>query len=496
MTNTIQSPINGAQAPAAARARMQAGTALAGNFSEGVIDSFPMISFRGKVFRFRFQGEEKPHLDPQSGHPIPYLDVVLLNASPNISKAFYDTGFTEGANTPPTCWSIDGIRPDASVVAKQNPTCPDCRQNAFGSRVTPAGKQAKACQDRRRLVVGLAAGFGTREVLPIMLNAPQSSLKPMREYVMFLQRNGFPPNACVTRLSFDFNEAYPKLTFNFVQPLTDQQYAIAEQMENDDRTKRILQAAITGTAADDMDGEPGTLRTAATPPNNGYVQPAPQAPPPGPVAQAATAPPPPYQQPPAQPSPFDTAPVTGTGYSPVPQAPPPAAPVQAAPVSQPMPWETAAAQPMAPPPPPPPQPQPQPQPIQAAAPPPPPPPPQPYAAPPNPAMGNTLTDILSEGFSGAWAPSQPVSAVPGPGWATPQAAFVPPTDGDVPEFLRKAQASQQTVPAQPEAAAVEEKPAPKRRVKASPAQTAEVTAEAQAAPANMEKSLADLLGGL
>jgi hypothetical protein len=316
VTNIIQSPINGAQAPAAARARLQAGTALAGNFSEGVIDSFPMISFRGKVFRFRFQGEEKPHLDPQSGHPIPYLDVVLLNASPNISKAFYDTGFTEGANTPPTCWSIDGIRPDASVQAKQNPTCPDCRQNAFGSRVTPAGKQAKACQDRRRLVVGLAAGFGQREVLPIMLNAPQSSLKPMREYVMFLQRNGFPPNACVTRLSFDFNEAYPKLTFNFVQPLTDQQYAIAEQLENDDRTKRILQAAITGTAADDMDGEPGTLRTAATPPNHGYVQPAPAAPPPGPVAQAATAPPPPYQppQPPIQPGPFDM-PVTGTGYS-------------------------------------------------------------------------------------------------------------------------------------------------------------------------------------
>lgn len=485
MTNIIQSPINGAQAPAAARARLQAGTALAGNFSEGVIDSFPMISFRGKVFRFRFQGEEKPHLDPQSGHPIPYLDVVLLNASPNISKAFYDTGFTEGANTPPTCWSIDGIRPDASVQAKQNPTCPDCRQNAFGSRVTPAGKQAKACQDRRRLVVGLAAGFGQREVLPIMLNAPQSSLKPMREYVMFLQRNGFPPNACVTRLSFDFNEAYPKLTFNFVQPLTDQQYAVAEQLENDDRTKRILQAAITGTAADDMDGEPGTLRTAATPPNHGYVQPAPAAPPPGPVAQAATAPPPPYQppQPPIQPGPFDM-PVTGAGYSPVPQAPPPAAPVQAAPVSQPMPWETAAVQPVAPPPP-------VQQPVQTAPPPPPPPPP------PSPAAMGVGAGIFAEVGGNAWAPSQPVSAVPGPGWATPQAAFEPPTDGDVPDFLKRGQpAPQAAQPAEPEAPAVEDKPAPKRRVKPSPAQTAEVTAEAQAAPANMEKSLADLLGGL
>jgi hypothetical protein len=81
--------------------------------------------------------------------------VVLVNASPNLAKSYYVKGFVDGDLNPPDCWSLDSLRPDASVVNKINPTCLDCPMNAFGSRVTPDGKAAKACSDARRMAVVL-----------------------------------------------------------------------------------------------------------------------------------------------------------------------------------------------------------------------------------------------------------------------------------------------------------------------------------------------------
>ena len=39
--------------------------------------------------------------------PIAFLDVVLVNASPNLAKTYYIKGFTEGDMNPPDCWSLD-----------------------------------------------------------------------------------------------------------------------------------------------------------------------------------------------------------------------------------------------------------------------------------------------------------------------------------------------------------------------------------------------------
>ena len=58
-----------------------------------------------------------------------------------------------------------------------------------------------------------------------LLRVPPTSLKNLKDYAQLLERHGWEPAGCVTRLSFDYNEAYPKLMFNFVDGLDDNEYA-------------------------------------------------------------------------------------------------------------------------------------------------------------------------------------------------------------------------------------------------------------------------------
>src|SRR4029453_5583633 len=114
-----------------------------------------MLSIKGKVFRIRVDGNETPFIDQQTRQVIPYLDVVLANASRLISKAYYIKQFNDESFEPPDCWSLDGVRPDPSVANKVNPTCANCPKNAFGSapsRNPEEGKRGgKACADARRI---------------------------------------------------------------------------------------------------------------------------------------------------------------------------------------------------------------------------------------------------------------------------------------------------------------------------------------------------------
>lgn len=238
MNNVV--PIGQAQRPAKLRERLSAGVAVNKNFSDGVRDSFPSLSIKGKVFRIRKDGNETPLIDPQTKQVIPYLDVVMVNASPMLAKAFYVKGFTDDETSfqAPDCWSLDSVRPDPSVANKMSPTCANCKMNEFGSapsRDATAGKRGgKACSDSRRVAVVMPGHLGdaNSEPLVFLLKVPATSLKNLKNYAQLLERQGWEPAACVTRLSFDYQEAYPKLLFNFVDGLDDKDYdrgvAIAE----------------------------------------------------------------------------------------------------------------------------------------------------------------------------------------------------------------------------------------------------------------------------
>lgn len=244
-------PLNGAQGPLAMRQRLAAGESLNSNFSSNAPESFPTLSIKGKVFRARIEGQEQPLMDPTTNTPIPYMDVVLVNASPRLAKAYYATGFTEGDNNAPNCWSLDSLRPDPSVAQKINPTCPSCPMNQFNSRVMENGKGAKACSDYRRVAVVMPHMLGTDNPIVFMLKIPQSSLKNLKGYADLLSRHQFETQGCITRMTFDHQEAYPKLLFNFVGPLNEAQYEQALLLAVSDKVKAMLMAP-------DFDNAPST----------------------------------------------------------------------------------------------------------------------------------------------------------------------------------------------------------------------------------------------
>lgn len=230
--------------PAAQRQRRQQGLAVTGNFAAGIRDAFPVLSIRGKVFRARIDGEETPLIDPQTRQAIPFLDVIMVNASEKLSKNYYIGSYDEtDSNNPPNCWSLDSIRPDQSVAQKVSLSCISCPMNAFNS--DPSGRGGKACQDQRRVAVIMPHMLGMPpEKSMFLMRVPQSSLKEMRKYVNMLDRSAIDPNVVITRLSFDFNEAYPKLIFNMVSVLDDARYQTVLELGDGPLVKSMLESPV------------------------------------------------------------------------------------------------------------------------------------------------------------------------------------------------------------------------------------------------------------
>lgn len=239
--------------------------ALAGDnqdLSAGVRGGYSVLSIRGSRWHVKVGDEETTITDPNSGDPVGSLRLVLLKASPNVSKNYYSGGYEEGSSDAPTCWSIDGINPDPAAD-KQAASCAVCPKNVFGSRVTDAGKKVKACSDSRRMAV-IPEGDFKNEVYggPMLLRVPASSLSNLSQYGKKMTNRGFPYNTILTRCSFDMSVAFPKIEFNAVRPLTDDEADEIIQLLNDpefaDKVEAVLakDLEVVPTEASDEDDAP------------------------------------------------------------------------------------------------------------------------------------------------------------------------------------------------------------------------------------------------
>jgi hypothetical protein len=305
------------------------------DLSAGVQGGFGLIGYKGKTWSLRYRGEELKLMRPEEPEaPRNSVELVILKASANIAKIFYEAGYVEGSTAAPDCFSTNGVTPDAGATKKQAASCAGCPKNAWGSRITPGGKQGKACSDSKRLaVVPLAdlrnEAFGG----PLLLRVPAASLQDLAGFGQKMHALGYPYSAIGIRVAFDAQEAYPKFKFSAIRPLSEAEANTVIELQKLPIVGRILSEGAEHAAS--------TGPQAALP--SPFEQPpvAQVAPPvhvaPAPVAQPA---PVPVAAPVAQPAP---APVATSGFGPVtPMAPQPTpAPVQAAPVTSPGNFEDA-----------------------------------------------------------------------------------------------------------------------------------------------------------
>lgn len=248
------------------------GKSVVDEFTGGVVAGFPILGYKGKVWRIRKGGEETIHMDANK-NAIPSVDLVLVAGNPNLSKIYYDKKFEDGTNEAPRCFSNDGVKPDASVQQPISKLCANCPNNVWGSRTTDQGKKARACSDARRMSVVFAQDLSENgdNCAKYLLRVPPASLNPLKDYMeKVLAPKGIPPFAVVTTIGFDVHAAHPQFTFKASRFLNEEEAEAVIKLRDSEDVKRILaesefSADAAGSGADDSSPAPATVAGSATP---------------------------------------------------------------------------------------------------------------------------------------------------------------------------------------------------------------------------------------
>lgn len=235
------------------------------DLTTGVVEGFPTISYRGKVWRIRKGGVETNYVDA-NGDAVQSIEFVFAKANPTFAKVYYAAAFEEGATGKPDCWSADGKAPDANIETPVSKTCGACPFNEWGSRISESGKKGKKCQDRRRVAVVGPADLGKNGVdcEKFLLHIPAGSLKGLSEYTKkILDPKGIPYYAVVTRVGFDAAQAHPSLTFRATRFLDEPEARAILEIRDGDDVARILQESheFDGAAVEAAEEGPGIAGT-------------------------------------------------------------------------------------------------------------------------------------------------------------------------------------------------------------------------------------------
>jgi hypothetical protein len=292
-----------------APSKLLAGIEMENELGAGISGGFAHIGYKGKVWSIRHRGEERQLMRDDGDGPRGSIEIVVLKASPVLSKVWYEKGYAEGSDAAPDCFSNNGVTPDPASSKKQSVSCAGCPMNVFGGAKRADGTfgKGKACSDSKRLAV-VPLGDIPNEMYggPMLLRVPASSLGDVATYGDGLKKMGFHPFAVGTRVSFVPTEAYPKFVFAPIRALTDPEIEQVLALRNDVRTDRILQTENSPAAPAQADLPPPMQfeQTAPTPAPGQQAPPAPAidftklSTSPAPVQQAAPVAPAPPPAPP------------------------------------------------------------------------------------------------------------------------------------------------------------------------------------------------------
>ena len=230
---------NATQAPSFARKGELSSLAksLAGG---GIGGGGKRISIKGGVFRLMADGKEITSIDDR------HLDVVIVNAAPKISRTYYAGSYEEGNTSAPNCWSADGETPDASIDTPQASNCASCPMNVKGS----GQGESKACRFSQRLAVVLANDI-QGDVMQLTLAATsifgkeEGDKRPLQAYARYLAAQNINPETLVTRLRFDTKAAVPKLFFQPLRWLEDDEYAVAVEKGSSTLAKNAVTMSVS-----------------------------------------------------------------------------------------------------------------------------------------------------------------------------------------------------------------------------------------------------------
>jgi hypothetical protein len=242
MSNIV--PLDFNAVPAFAKNKSAIATALDGSLNSGT----KRLSIKGGTFRYIAGGQEIGKIEDR------FLDVVLVNAAPHITRTYYSKAWDPAAKAEaPDCWSPDGTKPDERARNKQSENCLNCPMNQKGS----GNGDSRACRFSQRLAVVLGNDI-SGEVLQLSL--PATSLfgegskeagATLQGYYKALSARSIDPAALITRMRFDTDVESPKLGFTALGWLTQEQYDAAVRQGKSESAIRAI--TVTVFEADGVD---------------------------------------------------------------------------------------------------------------------------------------------------------------------------------------------------------------------------------------------------
>ena len=267
---------NGSQLPAhIRRGELNAITkALMGNSNK-------RISIEGGSFRLIVGGQEVAVKEER------YMNVIMLRAADTNTRTFYEGTYVKGAKAKPACWSSDSVSPHEDVKNPQSSKCATCPQNIKGS----GQNDSRACRFQRRLAVLLENDIhGDIYAMSIpaasIFDNGEGRKMGLQQYARFLGGHGIDVNAVMTEMRFDTNATAPKLTFNAVRPLEEEEYATV--LERKDEQFAIDAVTMTVSQLDEV-VEPAAEEAPPAPAQPARVQAPAPAPTPAPAPAAVKA---------------------------------------------------------------------------------------------------------------------------------------------------------------------------------------------------------------
>lgn len=181
------------------------------------------------------------------------MEVVIVNASPEVSRTFYMAAYDpDGETTPPDCWSPNGRTPDVSIAEPQNSNCDSCPRNIEGSG---QGK-TKACRFSRRIAVVLANDIeGDVYQMELKSKSFFYSKKdpgdldhmPFDQYANYVGSQGFSLSNLVTEMSFDEDATVGKLFFRPTRFLEEDESIIAKRQQESAPAKNAITMTVAQT---------------------------------------------------------------------------------------------------------------------------------------------------------------------------------------------------------------------------------------------------------
>jgi hypothetical protein len=139
------------------------------------------------------------------------VEGVIVNF--NDFRTYWEEGF-DGSGTPPDCYSIDS----RSGVGTPGGECSSCPLSQWGSSADGKGQ---ACNLKRKLMI-----VPEDRNLPIVLDVPPSSLKPIKDYFLNLASFGKKFYHIISRFSLEVDKSkggikFSKLKIEMARPLDE-----------------------------------------------------------------------------------------------------------------------------------------------------------------------------------------------------------------------------------------------------------------------------------